>query len=265
MEIPVQIGVHGNIALGVFHITHRQNDTPIIAIMCYGLNGDRVEQHRMSVKTGRFAELNNINFMRMDYCNQGVSEGSFINVTITSKINDIVHLIKEVNGYFGHKKIDIYLIGFSDGSRVAVNVASICDEIKGIILWNPIINIPDIENEPANSNKKNEKIYIDKETRRLYKKILGVKLNIATIKEMNSDNTYGLIKNYRKPVLYIFGSNDRFTKLLQESINDIGLYDTMKDSKHTVKDSNHIFPSTYFENEVINITINWIKDKSFIF
>lgn len=46
MRIPFQINSGGKDVLGVMHIPNRQNDIPVVIIMCYGLNGNRTEQHR---------------------------------------------------------------------------------------------------------------------------------------------------------------------------------------------------------------------------
>lgn len=259
MEIPVHIGVRENLVLGIFHVATSQLDTPAVMIMCYGMNGNRVEQHRMSVKLGRLAETQNINLMRFDFLNQGISPGTFIKTTISSKIDDMLHVIKDIKGYFGNKKVKIYLIGFSDGARIAIDVGHSCKDVKGIILWNPIIRNPYTVDVSPNPNSTHEKFYIDKKNNMIYKKLLGVKLSATLIKEIKSDNIYELLRKTDKPIFYVFGSNDRFTKSLQGKIYDIGIFDKNKDSIHIVEGAAHIFASTYYENEVITNTIKWVK------
>ena len=228
MEIPVQLGINNKLSFGVFHITPHQNSIPVVLVMCYGLNGDRVEQHRMSVKAGRYASSLQVNFLRFDYCNQGVSQGAFQNVTIASKTDDVLHWIKNVRAYFENEQIKIYLIGFSDGARVAVNAAIHSEDINGLILWNPIVKLPNSQEESANPHAAKDRLYMDRKTRNIYKKLLGVKLNTTILNEMKNDNTFSSLINYKKPILYVFGSEDRFTKYLQRVIYHIGIYDLKK-------------------------------------
>lgn len=260
MEIPVQVGVHEKIVFGIIHIADQQSQIPRVLIMCYGMNGNRVEQHRMSVKLSREASKKNINVMRFDYYNQGISPGTFVKSTIAGKLDDLYHVIKEIKGYFNNKKVEIYLIGFSDGARIAVECAKNCEDVTGVVLWNPIIRTPFVKEVNANPNKEIEKFQIDKETKIVYKQLLGVKMSTKLVSELKNDSTYENLLNRSFPILYIFGSKDRFTVDLQKCIHQIGIFKEDIDFIHIVEGSAHIFANIAYEQEVIDTTIGWIKE-----
>ena len=139
MEIPVSVFIKGKSLQGILNIPDRQKNKPVVVIMCYGFNGDRVEQHRMSVTMGRTFEKAGINFCRFDFRNQGLSEGSFDDFLLSEKQEDITEIIEYLKACFRSSDISFYLIGFSNGCKVAIDAMVENNDIDGIILWNPIL------------------------------------------------------------------------------------------------------------------------------
>ena len=212
MRVPIQINSMNKTLLGVFHIPNTQCKRIKVIIMCYGLNGNRVEQHRMCVKFGEVCEKNNINLVRFDYTDVGVSEGDFGYSTLSNRVTNVIDVVDYVRGCF-NQEIDIYLVGFSDGAKIAANSFLELKCCKGIILWNPIINIG--TGQIKNENRMNNRLKIDRSTKKPYKPLFGLKLNLQMIRELMKDKSMELMKcSYKK--LFVFGEKDAFTSEIRK-------------------------------------------------
>lgn len=257
MRVPFQIISKNKCILGIFHIAENQSPNNPTIIMCYGLNGNRVEQHRMSIKLGEECEKNGINLVRFDYSDVGVSEGSFENSLISSRIQNTVDVIEYVKGCYRGKP-DIYLIGFSDGAKVAAGVMEKEPENKGIILWNPIVKIDSSQKEKkAGTEGEKKRILIDPKTRKPYLPLYGVKMGLGLLKEISCDSSSILLKaGYKK--LFLFGERDRFTKEIADFFGD-NIADYPNSEIVTIPKAGHLFASEANEKEVILTTIDFIK------
>lgn len=254
MQIPVQIEINGKTLLGLFQMP--KNELKAVVILCYGLNGTRVEQHRMAQKMAVRCSENQIMFVRFDYRNQGISDGTFEFISIKDKEVDIDNIVNFVRGCINDVNIPIYLLGYSDGAKIATTVASKRNDIAGIIFWNPVFKFS--QNKKVIEGINSPKIFLNKELKILYQKLLGLRLNINVLREMKNDKTCLLLEKYDKRILYIFGSNDRFTKEMSENIEKFNFFHKNINEVAMVNGASHIFNRTYFEEEVFKFTIEWI-------
>lgn len=255
MHIPFQFENKGKLILGMAHIADQQFQTPIVLIMCYGLNGNRVIQNRISVKLGEMLEKNGINLIRFDYRNVGVSEGTFEQSNIEDRIDDIVEVCKYVKSCFYDKKIRIILIGFSDGARNAIQVTKSI-YIDGLILWNPIFNVPaKCINSPGS---KKEKLILHPLYKTPIKKLLGVGLGIDMIKQIESENTLDSLEKYKNNILLLFGDSDELTKDIKFHLTSSGLTGKNNVDYFLIKNANHLFNRSAYIDEVFDITIRWV-------
>lgn len=254
MRIPFQINSVNKSLLGILHISENQQAKKIVLIMCYGLNGNRVEQHRMSVKLGEVCEKKGINLVRFDYTDVGISEGSFENSKLSDRVQNAIDVITFVKGCF-NEAIDIYLIGFSDGARIAVNSIERMPDCKGVILWNPIVNIEGQQNVQKTMAKEENRILLDKRTHKPYKPLFGDKLGLVMLRELSTDNSAMLLKkDYKK--LFVFGEKDVFTKEIRQYFYDHR--DEYPNSDFIIiRNAGHLFSDRKFENEVIAKSTNY--------
>lgn len=256
MIIPIQVGINGEALLGVVEIPQKNIDA--IVILCYGLNGNRVEQHRMAKKMSSGCADRRILFLRFDFRNQGISDGIFDNVSLSQKKNDVNHMIDFIKGCVNDENIPIFLVGYSDGVKIVAMLLGERSDIDGIILWNPVFSLP-IDVQKRKESK--EKLQLHVPTRMIYQKLLGLRLNVSLIKEMKIDHTFEILTKYSKGILYIFGTEDRFTKELGNKIYKTKIYHEYTDTVSFVRGAAHIFGKTTYEQEVINKTIEWICEK----
>lgn len=256
MRVPFQIISNRKNLLGVFHIAKQQLDIPVVIIMCYGLNGSRVEQHRMSVNLGELCENSNINLVRFDFTNVGISEGEFFFSSIHERIKNVISIYEYIKGCF-NSKISVYLIGFSDGAKIAIQSKEFIRDLEGIVFWNPIINISSETSSHSTETTIKEKFKLHKKYNKPYKQLFGVCLNIGMVKELNNDNSVRKINDdIRK--LFIFGEKDKFTKDIKRWVEENNYLNS--DIK-IIKNSGHLFGDSMLEQEVNGETIEWIKEK----
>lgn len=255
MHIPFQFENKGKLILGMIHTANYQLQVPIVIIMCYGLNGNRVIQHRISVKLGQMLENKSINLVRFDYRNVGVSEGNFEQSNIEDRIDDIIEVCNYIKSCFYNKSIRILLIGFSDGARNALQVTKKFI-VDGLILWNPIFNVPQKSYNTVDFNKK--KLQLHPLYKTPIKKLLGVGLSLDMIKQIESEDAIVSFEKYENNILLLFGNNDELTKNVKNHLIKEGL--TNKDNVNYViiKNADHLFNRSTYVEEVFGITTEWI-------
>lgn len=255
MHIPFQFENKGKLILGIAHLADNQLPTPIVLIMCYGLNGNRVIQHRLSVKLGEILEKKGINLIRFDYRNVGISEGHFECSNIEDRIDDIFEVCKYAKSCFYNKKIKIILIGFSDGARNAIQATKNIN-IDGLILWNPIFNVPITSTTSIHSKK--EKFTFHPLYKIPIKKLLGVGLSVDMIKQIEAENAINAFEDYKNNILLLFGEKDKLTQNVNNHLTSKDLISRNNVDYVIVKNADHLFNKAAYVDEVFDTTINWV-------
>ena len=252
MRMPFQINSNGKDLLGIVHIANKQLDIPVIIIMCYGLNGNRCEQHRMSVKLGEMCEKHAINVVRFDYSDVGISEGDFFSSKLSDRIQNVIDIYNFIKGCFDNR-LSVFLVGFSDGAKIAIKSKQYISDFKGLICWNPIIRVPIDAN--AKNNVSKIKLKLHKKYKKPYKQLFGVCLNMDIINELDRDNSIDVLDdNFDK--LFVFGERDGFTYHIRQYIEG-HLFQKLQII--IISDSGHLFGSTLWEKQVIECSVKWIK------
>lgn len=262
MHIPFQFENEGKLILGIFHVANIQQSIPVVLVMCYGLNGNRVIENRIGVKFGEFLESNKLNLIRFDYRNVGVSEGEFEYSNLDDRVHDIVAVCNYAKSCFYSERIKIILIGFSDGAR---NVLEAITKIKvdGVIFWNPIFNIPKNHYRHKFDYNK-EKLILHPLYRFPIKKLLGVGLNHRVIRQIEKENNIGLMEDFEDNILLIFGEKDESTKDVKTFLlrND---YICKKNIDYNIiKEANHLFNQSDSIKEIFSVTLEWLNTNYYV-
>lgn len=255
MQVPIQIDVNGQAILGMLHIPSKPlNKMPLI-IMCYGFNGNRCEEHRMMVLTGRLCEQRGIFLLRLDYRGQGISDGDFWEVDIDRRIQDINSAIDFLNGCFGLQKHKLFLLGFSDGARIASPIALIRKEVEGLILWNPVF-----ATEPGNSlySIKRKTIRIRREpiSGTFVYPLYGLWVKTDYLRQLNKSSAYKDFKKFQGSKLCIFGSKDQYTTKFRRLIMDQPEHNL---ELKIIEGANHLFGTSSFTYQTIDSTLNYVE------
>ncbi len=258
MRVPFEVDNKGFCISGMLHIPDSTVFTGKIVIVCYGFNGNRVEEHRMMVKLGEDMGKNGIILGRLDYHGQGLSSGHMYDVSFENRVEDILATINYVKGCFnGDSNLKFYIIGFSDGARIATQVCH-KEDICGIILWNPIFSMSGSPYMSKQSTKDDGSgAIINTLTKRLNYQLYGVPVNpnyLAGITKGSEYDSYLAIKPPCEKIC-IWGGNDRYTQEARKKIiaqTDIQNY--------VVDGAEHLFNGREYETEVLQITLKYLLE-----
>lgn len=257
MEVPVSISIKNKSLYGLLNIPAIQPKTPIVLLMCYGFNGDRVEQHRMSVHLGRMSEQQGVTFARFDFRNQGVSDGCFDDFLFSEKHEDIRKIIEFIQCCYYCNPIKVYLVGFSNGCKVAIDACYEYEEVNGIVIWNPILH--EITSEAKESSVENKRLYKHPETGQPYKKFSSLRLNMKLLYQINEDKSMSRLRDLKKPVLCVLSEDDDQIAAVRHEIYNIKQKDSL--SITTIKGTDHLFSDLYSSKFVMDTTLKWILEQ----
>ena len=260
MQVPFQIeGTQNKILLGVLHIPNQILAPCQVVIMCYGMNGNRVDNNRISRDFGIACEKNGIIYCRFDYAGLGISEGEFYEADLLTKVNDRVAVIDFVKGCIGNEKISIALLGFSDGARIIANLLPRA-RFNKLIFWSPLFYT--------------ERAYVDS---RIGKKMIREPVTEAVVfpfkgvfispkhlrQQMSLQNELETLGPYlNESALIIFGENDPavikiFKKLWVSNFSRFG-------NIKYIANADHLYSRKQWKEQLFEITINFLKDNYLI-
>lgn len=256
MQVPFQIESSCKTLLGMLHIPDRIPEPCDVVIMCYGMNGNRVDNNRISRDFGVACENNEIIFCRFDYAGLGVSDGEFYEIDILTKVKDCVEVINFVKGCIGNKAIKITLIGFSDGIRLIANLLPQISVDK-LIIWSPLF-YTDKEYVDSRIGKK---MIRELTTGTVVFPFKGIFINAKHLRQqMSLQNEIEIIKPYLSSSLIIFGDNDpAVIKIFKElSTQHFGELENVK----YIEGADHLYSRNEWKNELFELSINYLKDKN---
>ncbi|MEY8330340.1 alpha/beta hydrolase [Lachnospiraceae bacterium 48-33] len=159
MRIPFEVLNNRKNIMGIMNIPFCFTRSRTFVILCYGMNGNRVEAKRLFVHEADFLEKRGIAFVRFDYTGLGMSDGDFFEANIDTKVEDTIKVITYIRNCCYKEKHQIILMGISDGAKV-INKLVIENKIKidDIIFVNPVVALLDNKDEEDSGDKKKNSI-----------------------------------------------------------------------------------------------------------
>jgi dipeptidyl aminopeptidase/acylaminoacyl peptidase len=136
----IELEIEGKKIIGVFHKPLSDSPFPTVLI-CHGLAGNKIGRFRVYVELAQKLAQAGIGVLRIDFRGSGDSEGDFIDMTITSELEDAKRALDYLTS---HPQVDakrIGLFGTSLGGLIAIITAAKFKHIKAIALWSPIYSI----------------------------------------------------------------------------------------------------------------------------
>jgi hypothetical protein len=162
-------------------------------VMFHGFTGNKMETNRMFLKIDHMLEENAISSLRFDWFGHGESDLDFSDL----KVNLLIKQGKKILTYAKNHYQKVYLLGFSMGGLLALNLLDF-DPDK-LILISPAINMADIASNIYNANIKIAKDLVD---------LRGFLLSKGFVESFKVLPRQGSISQYQKPILLIHGSKD---------------------------------------------------------
>lgn len=107
-------------------------------VLCYPMGQEYIRSHRTFFQLANLLSNQGYHVIRFDYYGTGDSYGQCHEASIKQWQYDISSVVDELKYGCGIERI--CLIGLRLGGNMAINVASIRDDIDGIVLWEPVFS-----------------------------------------------------------------------------------------------------------------------------
>lgn len=238
---------------GVIHVPENIDDNIPVVIMAHGFTGTNTEFGFSFVELSRKLEKEGIASVRFDFIGSGISDGEFIDMTLTSEIEDLKSIINYIKTLEYINKDKIALLGMSQGGVVSGMVAAIKrEDIKALCLWSPAACITDnLKDGHIQGVSIDEKAKMDG-----YVDVKGFKVGMNYIEDALRYDFYEISKDFDKNVLLVYGSEDFIVP--EKYIK--GYLDYYKDRAEIVKveGANHCYEKVEQKDELIESTINFL-------
>ncbi len=121
----------------VFHIPDKV-DVKMAFVFIHPFAEEKLWSHRVYVSFARELASQGYYVARFDFRGHGDSDGDFVDSTLEKHVQDIDAVINHLKVQYQIK--DISLFGLRLGASLATVFASSSDEIRNLILWDPVLN-----------------------------------------------------------------------------------------------------------------------------
>ncbi|MFP4478070.1 MAG: alpha/beta hydrolase [Candidatus Izemoplasmatales bacterium] len=217
-----------------------ENDECVI--MFHGFTGNKSETNRIFYKIDNLLEKNNISSIRFDWYGHGESDLDLSILTMNLLLKQASQIIEDAKKRF--KKI--YLLGFSMGGAIAINMLHFLPE--KLILISPATNMVELIKNMFDVRDKIEGGFIDLNGSKLNRKFLE-SCKILEYKEK--------LSAYDKPVLLIHGTCDMAVPISYSC--DLKTY--IKVGKFLeVEGADHGYSKIEFMNSVFSSILDFLKE-----
>lgn len=266
---------HGERVLGVLH-TPAEAVRPCALVFLHGWAGYRIGPHQMFTKAARQAAERGFSSLRFDFRGRGDSQGDAAATTLSTMIEDAQRAVEVVCEETGVDRVA--LIGDCSGSEVAIGAATLDERIDALVLWSAPIVAGDRSRADAAKRRSIYSTYLSKLFRReTWSKLIGGRLQPGMIlraltrggkgageEGAESDREidwYRRFVDFDGEVLFIYGGNDPTTESALEHYRELSR-DAGRDlSGHVVEGANHAFYSLGWEQEVLEVSLNWLAER----
>lgn len=229
-----------------------EGDCKYIIIICHGFRGAKENGGRIFTFAQRLNSLG-LGALAFDFSGSGASEGEFADVSLSSQVDDLEHVINYVEHYYN---IPIILLGRSFGGSTVLAKGGTADErVKGYIFWSTPFKLNETFSSLINefSRASNAIVEINDTTG-------SFKLKSSFIEDFANHNmAFNASRIASSPVLIIHGTADEVV----DPDNALCLYKNCNNAElHIIAAADHRFTNNIAERE--NITLNWLQ-KTFLY
>ena len=133
MEKQIHFTVEGQRLYGMLHLPEGKGPFPALS-MYHGFTGQRIEPHRLFVKTARKLAIEGFVVLRFDFRGSGESQGDFRDMTISDEIRDALASLDFLTSQPEVNPNRLGVLGLSMGGFVASHVASQSSRVKALVL-----------------------------------------------------------------------------------------------------------------------------------
>ncbi len=270
-EKPVALQVGGQPVYGVLHRPAGAGQSTAL-VFCHGWTGGRVGPHRMFVKAARrFAELG-FACLRVDFRGRGDSGGQTAEAGIPSMVEDTQVAVDWLISATGVARV--VLVGMCSGGKVAIAAAGRERRVGGLLLWSAEA-LGSLRNPHTNLQKSWFALrgYLRKLLRpATWKKILTGRVDVKGVNQavfrhetrspeeaVWEEAILRRFRNFRSPVLFIYGGNDPDTALAGRNYQAFCRRRRIPHASQVIPAANHSFYSLAWEGQVLDLSTAWLR------
>ncbi|MDO5755401.1 MAG: alpha/beta fold hydrolase [Tissierellia bacterium] len=223
-----------------------EKDQPVI-IMFHGFTGNRIGNSFFFVQMAKAFVQAGYRVYRFDFEGSGESDGKFVDMTVSSEMEDGILIYEYVKKK--HPNTDIHLLGFSLGGLVASLIAEKLQP-KSLILLGPAANMLEIIDPFA-------KKIIGTEEENKVQEYGGVFLHLNFYHDLKKHNVYEKASLYDGPVIILRGAKDRTVdRISNEKL--AGIFP--KGHYVEIEGTDHSFTNGYRRVELIQKILEFLKE-----
>ena len=243
-------------------------------VFAHGWSGYRCGPHRMFVNAARrFAEAG-IASLRFDFRGRGDSAGDAAETDLDGMIDDVLAAAQFVRAETGIERI--VPLGLCSGGNVVLGAASLDKSFAGLVLWSTPLFAPQ---KPAGERARRRVRVLGDYARKLFRRETWARLVAGGIdfrgvgravkghdkpagrnpKDSRCD-VMAELAGYDGPALFIYGSRDDEAIGAPETYAAFCREHGIPATLHTVGGANHSYYSLAWEREVIETTLDWLRE-----
>jgi uncharacterized protein len=247
---------------------------PLGLVYLHGWSGYRIGPHQMFTKMARRAEALGLTSLRFDFRGRGDSEGSSSEATLSTMIADAIAATEFVTGETDLEQVA--LVGDCSGSEVAIGAGPLHPAIRAQVLW----SAPIVAGDRAHTNRAKGQAMIGEYARKLlrretWRKLVQGRLQPGQILRVlrgggkgagetgdvsdQEIDWFGRFAAFDGPRLFVYGGNDPTTPGCVEHYRELCQETGREFRHHLVAGANHAFYSLAWEDEVINVSLEWLQ------
>lgn len=233
-----------------------EEKTPTL-IFVHGFVGSKVGEHRLFVKAARYFSELGFSVFRFDFSGCGESDGDYRSVTVTQQIRELQAAIDYISTYDVVDEKQITVIGHSLGGAVSSLTAAIDNRINKLILWSPVARpFKDITRITGLHAVESAIQYGKYDYQGFY-------LGHTFFQDLKQHKPLTDIESYTGDTLVIHASQDKdvpkenghdyYTALKKRNPNQ-------KSKLLFIENADHTFSSYSYENQLFELTYEWLID-----
>ncbi len=250
MEKQISFTSHGQKIYGMLHLPDGEKKHPAV-IMYHGFTGQRVEPHRLFVKTARRLMAEGMAVLRFDFRGSGESEGDFRDMTISGEIDDALTAIDFMRQQPEVDANRLGLVGLSMGGCVAASVVGRTPRIKTLVLWAAIAQVAELFPRGVGAERVAE-------WRRVGELDFGgMVLGKGFLDDLPNIDPLRDLPQFKGTSLIIHGGADVVVPVSEAHVyhRRFGNHSAL----HIIGEADHTFNRQDWEREVIDVTTKWLK------
>jgi uncharacterized protein len=252
MEKPLIFDFHGQKMSGMLHAPDIPRKCPAVVFL-HGFSGNKVEPHRLFVKTARLLAKKKIASLRFDFRGSGDSEGDFGGMTVSDEVVDAARAFEILSRKSFVDPNRMAFLGFSLGGAVAACATAFRPRVKALALWAPLAQISRLFTLPTGLTPSQIRDWRKRGKTDYY----GNELGLNWLRGLDYHDALESAEGFQGKVLIVHGGRDRAVPLSQSRLylERLG----RRARLHVVRGADHAFNSVPWEAEAIRTTVQWLK------